>query len=180
MKVKNNNLIYSLIIIVGLCCTCLTGAVGLNYLLPESSAPTQPLNSPMPIGTVIALTFSAAELQTSIANPSPTSAPTLEVIPTATIFIFQLQTDVARPTEFIYSTNTPFTLSTATLESQPTLLPQSAVCSCTGIDLDCNTSDFSTHANAQACFEYCKSQGYGDVYKLDGSDQDNLACENLP
>lgn len=182
-KAKNknqNNLIYGAIIAIGLCCTCLTGALGLNYLFPEISTPTQAISSPIPLETVIALTFSAANLQTSIANPSPTPAPTLEVIPTATIFIFQLQTDVAQPTEYIYSTNTPFSLSTATLESiQPTLPPQSVVCSCTGVDYDCNISDFSTHAKAQACFEYCRSQGYGDVHKLDGND-DGLACESLP
>lgn len=180
-KAKNqNNLIYVAIIAIGLCCTCLTGALGLNYLFPEISTPTQAISSPIPLETVIALTFSAANLQTSIANPSPTSVPPLEVIPTATIFIFQLQTDVAQPTEFIYSTNTPFSLSTATLEAaQPTLPPQSAVCACTGVDYDCKISDFSTHAKAQACFEYCRSQGYGDIHKLDGND-DGLACESLP
>lgn len=50
-------------------------------------------------------------------------------------------------------------------------------CNCTGPDLDC--SDFSTHVEAQKCFEYCKDQGYGDKFRLDG-DGDGEACESLP
>lgn len=53
-----------------------------------------------------------------------------------------------------------------------------AVCNCSGPDLDCG--DFSTHASAQACHDYCQSQGYGDVFGLDGNDNDGLACESLP
>ena len=52
-----------------------------------------------------------------------------------------------------------------------------APCNCAGPDLNC--SDFATHAAAQACFDYCKQQGYGDVFKLDG-DNDGSACESLP
>ena len=50
-------------------------------------------------------------------------------------------------------------------------------CNCTGPDLDC--SNFATQAEAQACYEYCEQQGYGDVYGLDG-DNDGIACELLP
>jgi len=55
--------------------------------------------------------------------------------------------------------------------------PPSAPCNCNGPDLNC--SDFATHAEAQACYDYCKSQGYGDVFRLDG-DNDGIACESLP
>jgi len=54
----------------------------------------------------------------------------------------------------------------------------SAVCSCSGPDLDCG--DFSSHASAQSCYNYCMSQGFGDVFRLDGNDNDGLACESLP
>jgi len=54
---------------------------------------------------------------------------------------------------------------------------QTSPCNCSGPDLNC--SDFSTHAQAQACYDYCKSQGYGDVFRLD-SDSDGSACESLP
>lgn len=53
----------------------------------------------------------------------------------------------------------------------------SAPCSCKGPDLDCK--DFGTHSKAQACYNYCNQQGYGDVYRLDG-DHDGTVCESLP
>lgn len=66
--------------------------------------------------------------------------------------------------------------------AQPTQAPSgggNAVCNCSGPDLDCK-ADFSTHAQAQACYNYCVSQGFGDVFGLDGNDNDGLACESLP
>lgn len=44
-----------------------------------------------------------------------------------------------------------------------------------GRDRDC--SDFSTQEEAQAFME---AAGYGDPHRLDGSDNDGLACEGLP
>lgn len=85
-------------------------------------------------------------------------------------------------------TNTP-TLSPATSTSlpptqpPPTLAPPTntpppaAVCNCSGDLYNC--SDFSTHAAAQACFNYCVGQGAGDIHGLDG-DGDGDACESLP
>lgn len=61
--------------------------------------------------------------------------------------------------------------------STKTTTTQQAVCSCSSNSKNCK--DFSTHAQAQACFEYCKSQGRGDVHRLDG-DNDQRACESLP
>jgi micrococcal nuclease len=52
-----------------------------------------------------------------------------------------------------------------------------APCNCSGPDLDCG--DFGTHASAQACFNYCNSAGFGDVFRLD-RDKDGSACEDLP
>jgi micrococcal nuclease len=50
-------------------------------------------------------------------------------------------------------------------------------CNCGGLDLDC--SDFGSHSAAQTCFDYCRSQSYGDVFRLEG-DNDGSACESLP
>jgi micrococcal nuclease len=51
-------------------------------------------------------------------------------------------------------------------------------CSCPVVDLDCG--DFSTHSQAQAVYECCvATKGY-DVHRLDGNDNDGLACESLP
>jgi len=61
--------------------------------------------------------------------------------------------------------------------TSPPSPPPTGPCNCSGPDLNC--SDFSTHAQAQACYDYCKSQGYGDVFRLDG-DSDGSACESLP
>lgn len=55
--------------------------------------------------------------------------------------------------------------------------PPAAACDCSGNIYNC--SDFSTHAQAQACYEYCIAQGRGDVHGLD-RDKDGVACESLP
>lgn len=163
-----------------ICCVSILIIYALNSsdILFPTSATIQVLDTPLPIPTIIALTYSAAGTQTAMVSspvpllPTATLIP-LENIPTATIFIFQLQTDVAQPTEYIYSTNTPYSLATL----QSTIPPQSAVCSCSGDTLNC--SDFNSHASAQACFNYCTSQGTGDIHKIDGNNDGN-ACESLP
>ncbi len=163
------------------CVICCAGiliiyALSSGEILPPTPAAIQVLDTPLPISTLIALTYSAAGTQTAMVSspaPLPTETPApLDNIPTATIFIFQLQTDVAQPTEYIYSTNTPFSLETL----QPTILPQSAVCSCSGDTLNCK--DFNSQAEAQACFNYCVSQGAGDIHKLD-QNNNNDACEDF-
>lgn len=183
MKLSRTILNYIVVVFISLCCICLLGAVGV-YMYGESiiatPIPAQPVITVLPISEIIALTSSAAQTQTMqalppTAIPAATLAPTLEPFPTATVFIFDLQTSVAQPTDFIYSTNTPLTLATQAI--QPTLPPQSAVCSCSGDSLNCG--DFGTHASAQACFNYCISQGAGDIHKLDGNN-DGSACESLP
>ena len=76
-------------------------------------------------------------------------------------------------------TNTPAstpTLAPATATTAPTQ-PPAAVCGCSGDLYNC--SDFSTHAAAQACYNYCVAQGVGDIHGLDG-DGDGDACESLP
>jgi len=106
--------------------------------------------------------------------------------PTATIFISVLQTNAAQPADYVYSTNTPFTLVTFPAQTDtpiPLLFTatssggETAACSCSG-GLDCK--DFSTHNSAQACYNYCYSLGLGDVHGLDGNDHDGQACESLP
>jgi uncharacterized protein YraI len=52
--------------------------------------------------------------------------------------------------------------------------PPVEVCDCSGNHLNCG--DFGTHASAQACYEYCKSIGRGDVHGLD-RDDDGTACD---
>lgn len=94
--------------------------------------------------------------------PSPTASPTATPIATST------------PT----ATNTPTVMPTATRTPTPTatIPAQTYVC-----DHDFyNCSDFKTHAEAQAVYEYCRDVAHaGDVHHLD-SDSDGTACESLP
>lgn len=166
-----------------LCVVCVACSI-LGLIFRSDGTPSIPTSTPLQvedpslsIPTIIALTFSAANAQTAAASSStPLATATLvlssDTLPTATIFIFDLQTSMAQPTDFLSSTNTPFVL--ATLPPPPA---GEAVCSCNG-GLDCK--DFTTHNQAQACYEYCRSLGFGDVHGLDGNDQDGLACESLP
>jgi hypothetical protein len=55
--------------------------------------------------------------------------------------------------------------------------PQQGSCYCSSDIYECY--NFSTKEEAQACLDYCKSVGFGDVHGLD-IDNDNLACESLP
>jgi micrococcal nuclease len=63
------------------------------------------------------------------------------------------------------------------LFTTPTVIFGAAPCSCSSNQYNC--SDFGTHAKAQACYDYCKSIGAGDVHKMDG-DNNGIACEALP
>jgi len=55
--------------------------------------------------------------------------------------------------------------------SQPSVLP---ICDCKGPDLQC--ADFPTRADAQACFDMCKAQGFGDKFLMD-MNRNGIACE---
>ena len=68
----------------------------------------------------------------------------------------------------------PTSLPTSRPQIQPTSPPPQAVCNCSGDVYNC--SSFSGSIQAQACFNYCRGQGRGDVHQLD-RDNDGLACE---
>lgn len=129
----------------------------------------------------------------------PTDEPTFTAVPTETDTPLPTDTNTPRPTNTststptlpptntatATSTNTPRPTNTATRRptSVPTLppaptnppAPPAAVCECGYNAYNCD--DFSTKAAAQACFNYCKEQGRGDVHDLD-RDNDNLVCES--
>jgi uncharacterized protein YkwD len=74
----------------------------------------------------------------------------------------------------------PVVTPTATPSTTPptatvTPTPPVAVCGACALT-DCNCSDFTTQAAAQACFNADLSDPFG----LDGNDNDGLACESLP
>ena len=104
----------------------------------------------------------------STRTPRPTQTPTLTVTP--------------RPTQSPMPTATPRPLATATLRPLPTNTPAPVgpVCDCSADTRNCSGNNaFATHAEAQACFNYCmQTVGY-DIHKLDGNN-DGIACEDLP
>lgn len=97
-------------------------------------------------------TFQEAEQKASASKLGLWGAP-----PTAA----PLPTQVAQSTQAVFPTQAPSGGG-------------NAVCNCSGPDLDCE--DFKPRSSAQPCFNYCVSQGFGDVFRLD-RDNDGLACE---
>jgi hypothetical protein len=57
---------------------------------------------------------------------------------------------------------------------QPTQPPAAPVCECSYDAYNC--SSFSSTRQAQACYNYCREQGRGDIHRLD-RDNDGRACE---
>ncbi len=106
---------------------------------------------------------------------TPTSAPTATDVGPFPCPDTQLQapTCTATPTDTPTATSTPTVTPTATATEVV-----NATCDCSGNLYNC--SDFDTQPQAQACMEYCESQGVGDIHGLDGNDNDGLACESLP
>ncbi len=168
-------------ILVGLfvgsgCLLCCASTIALITATPADQAPTPTLfPSVQPI---------QGATQTPVIGPTlaqPTILASFTPMP-ATATSAPTMTYTANPTNTLWPTNTLTATQTPIPSKTPTPLPPAGVpaaCTCYGPDLDC-TTHFATHAEAQACYDYCKSTGHDDVYDLDGSDKDGLACENLP
>ena len=124
---------------------------------------------------------------TSQAAPTFTISPSAEIHPTFTPLPSPSLTPP--PTRRVYATNTPpiyiitptntfvpFLVPSSTLT--PTIFPRNkAVCSCTG-EKKLACSDFPTQKMAQACYDFCYSQGFGDIHHLD-ENHDGIACNYM-
>src|SRR5690606_30574318 len=90
----------------------------------------------------------------------PTNTPTL----TATSTVTATPTATSAATSTATATPTATSTSTGTPTSTPTATPpvSSGPCSCSGNLYNC--SDFSSQGAAQACFDFCVSQGVGDIH----------------
>jgi hypothetical protein len=114
----------------------------------QAIAFTQTAAAPLPTNTLITI---PTETLTSVLINTATSASTIEtptLVPTLVQVIFT-----------------------------PTQAPAAGPCGCSSDSLNC--TDFSgSHARAQACYDYCVSQGRGDIHRLD-NDGDGDACESL-
>jgi hypothetical protein len=91
----------------------------------------------------------------------------------AAAFLLSQSPDEQIPTALPTAITLPTEEPTAT--PSPTVTPE-PVCDCTTNTYDC--SDFSTQAQAQACFNTCFPTK-GDIHLLD-SNSDGQACESLP
>lgn len=116
--------------------------------------------------------------QTATSTSTPESTATGTQTPTATATSTATATATATATET--QTPTPTQTATATQTQTPTATatqPVGGPCPCNADTLNC--SDFDTQPEAQACFDWCISQGAGDIHRLD-FDNDGEACESLP
>lgn len=116
----------------------------------------------------VAFTLTVSYSQTQIGD---TSTP----VPTATFTLPPLSTATPSGAE---DTQTPEPGSTESGTSVPTgtATVEAAACSCSGDTYSC--ADFSSHAEAQSCYEYCIAQEAGDIHQLDGNSNGD-ACESL-
>lgn len=114
------------------------------------------------IAQIIQATANAALVQTQLAS-SPTANVTSTFLPTLTQPATLIPSQTSAPTAtviFIFAT-------------VPASGGGGSVCPCSGDTLNCE--DF-TSKSAQACMEYCISQGAGDIHNLDGN-ANGQACE---
>lgn len=144
-------------------------ALFIVFILACGQPPT-PVVPTVDIQAAIAMTQTAAFEKAWLPYTLTAAAlPTLTPIPTNTI----------EPTLPPVVTDTLVPLPTDTLVAiiPPTLTPVAAVCPCGSDSRNCG--DFLFHSSAQACFDYCRASGAGDIHNLD-SDGNGLACESLP
>jgi cytoskeletal protein RodZ len=144
--------------------TLLSAAINQQTRLPQIIAPPVSLDTPIPTETPTATSTATA---TGEATATSTDTPTAtEEQATNT------PTNTPTATTQADATDTPTVTPTATATTQP-----QGPCPCSSDSLNC--SDFATHSQAQACYDFCVSQGAGDIHKLD-QDGDGDACESLP
>lgn len=109
---------------------------------------------------------------TATETGTPTNTPTITSTPTrtSTATITNTPTATGTATDTATPTNTPTATATATEVVQ-------GPCPCDSDSRNC--SDFDTQPEAQACMDFCVSQGQGDIHNLDGN-ANGEACESLP
>ncbi len=154
----------------------LVGLLNSTIFLPLVSNQQSSTVPPLPTITATATVTATQVIPTATATLTPTATfaqPTTTATATATATATQaIPTATATPTPtatFAQPTATATATATATLMAGP--------CSCERDLYNC--SDFSTQAEAQACFDFCMDQVGRDVHRLD-QDGNGIACESLP
>ncbi len=155
---------------IGLLTTAVVSFIGMGVTMPP-----QPVN---PLTETVVEASGAEPLakpiaeETPVINPIPTpSSPTPTVVAPTPEVKTQTETIIEPEEEESTPEPAPVVTPTPSPEPEPTYV-------CTSDYYNC--SNFSTHNQAQAVYEYCMAQGHGDINGLDGNDNDGLACESLP
>lgn len=167
-----------------------------DFIIDRSPAPTptnpwQPtlttlvLSKPLPSDTPALLPSETPSIQssaTSTINPYPISTkpiidellPTETTIPSLTISPI-INTSTALPDEPLMPTPISNPIYPQIPSKTPTRIKNP--CPCSHDLYDCK--DFSTHALAQACYDYCILTGWGDAHHLDKGGT-GIVCKGLP
>ena len=108
-----------------------------------------------------------------------------QTIPTNLYLPITLHQPPPTPTGTTIPTNTPVATSTPTATNQPANTATPTATATQALLFICdhdayNCSSFTTQAAAQAVYDYCVAEGFGDVHRLDGNNNNGLACESLP
>jgi len=117
-------------------------------------------SAPSPVTTYTSTTSLPSQLPTTT-PASTTVTPAQTVTQLATITVVPITKVTPAPT--------------ARVTTVPTTSGGTVVCDCSSDRYNC--ADFSTQAAAQACYNYCITQGIGDIHGLDG-DKNGKACES--
>jgi hypothetical protein len=114
-------------------------------------------------------------------SPAPDQQPSFTPLPGPSLTPLPTRRGYASSTPPIYvvtPTNTSFRFLIPSVTPTFTRIPRNkSVCTCAYDRYDC--SDFLKEKQAQACFNFCFSQGAGDLHHLD-EDGNGLACDSLP
>lgn len=166
----------------GISCLIILGA--LLFSAGCSGSDTGILEEPRIVTVIIQITATDAPTDIPVETAIETPTATKTKIPSTTQRLLntpQPTTELARSSSIpTLPTSTPAKNVKPTKTLKPTkaaAVPAAAICNCIGKDLDCK--DFNRRKIAQDCYNYCKSQGYGDIFRLDG-DGDGRVCESLP
>lgn len=155
---KNQWWFISTSVLISLCIVCGVAVLAINYT--GNPIPTATMVTENDVQIIIANTYNAAQTQTAIVAP-PTSTPFVYESPTL------LTQSTVAPTWTPIPTETLFILTLATVPVND----QTAQCICTTDTYNCGDS------LAEACFNYCNTQGYGDIHRLD-QNNNGVACED--
>jgi len=181
-----NILIFALLfLLVGFCCCCAGffiasiayyGAEGLptrsgSQTIVTRIQPSTPYPTYTPLPTYTSLP-TYTPLSTCTPLPTYTPFPTIE--PTAVLT--QTQTSVASEATLMAGLGSITPSGTATLTPSPSSTPSPSPtfspsppppCYCIIDEKNCES--FESQSLAQACFDYCRDLGYGDIHGLDAN-----------